>query len=512
MSPRVLQLIGLTLLLLGLLYFPLFQHLDGWVIRMWDEARLVISAIEMAENGNALVTHYEGEPDLWSTKPPLLIWWQAIGFQCLGWTELAFRIPVALTALFLCYSLFRFGWKQLQSPFWGFAAAMVLVTIPGFVGWHTSRTGDYDVPLTLFTTLAGLAWFLALENQGKRRQKWVFLTFFSLACAVLTKGVAGLMFAPAFLLYSIARKQLFSLLKTPGLYAAFGLFIGIIAAYYGLREGAASGYLEAVWNNELGGRYLQKLEGHQAPFGFYFSNWIEGRWHWLVLLMVPLGALSGIFGTKGPMQRFTWFSVLAAITFFLVISGGQTKIQWYDTPAFPWMAALVATFLWVVVAKIGQLFSFFQRYPGRWALCSLLLIISLAYPYAMAVERTYHPQEVHWDKPVYAIAYFLRTVQRGQLELDQGVVVAPKYPHVNEYYLKSLRAMGKDFESKPLEALKPGDWAIANYPEDKAWIEAHFVVKATLQQEEVAVFQLIAPKSSAENSNSQSLSHVSGNL
>jgi len=74
MNRTVLKII----LFLSLVYFPIFLHLDILPLRMWDEARYAINAYEMNQNGNFIVTHYQGQPDMWNTKPPLMIWFQAL--------------------------------------------------------------------------------------------------------------------------------------------------------------------------------------------------------------------------------------------------------------------------------------------------------------------------------------------------------------------------------------------------------------------------------------------------
>lgn len=479
------------IILLGLLYFPLFQHLDAWVIRMWDESRLAISAVEMAMNGNPIVTFYNGNPDLWSTKPPLLIWWQSLCFQVFGWSELSYRIPVALCALFLCLALYRFGTKQLGSRVWGVAAALALVSVPGFVGWHSSRTGDYDIPLTLFTTLAGLSWFMALETEGREERRWILLTMISLAFAVLTKGVAGLMFGPALLVYTVLRGRLWRILKSQAVYISFALFLVMVFGYYGLRELVGPGYLEAVWNNELGGRYLQEIEGHEGPFSYYFDNWLANRWYPWMLALVAVGAVIGSFFSRNRMQRFTLWSILAGGTYMLIVSAGQTKLLWYDLPAYPWMVGLLATLVVITVQMLARIWKPLQQ--PRWNLFAGLLLtgVLLAWPYAKAVHRTYHPQEVHWDKPVYAIAYFLREVQRGDQQLEEGVVVKAKYPHVNQYYIRSLIAQDKNFTTKPLQALEAGEQVIANYPEDKDFILAHFNTETVSEWKTVTVYRLL---------------------
>jgi len=63
-----------VLFFFAVVYFPLFLHLENLPLRIWDEARLAVSAYEMSHNGNYIVVHFDGKPEMWSTKPPLMIW------------------------------------------------------------------------------------------------------------------------------------------------------------------------------------------------------------------------------------------------------------------------------------------------------------------------------------------------------------------------------------------------------------------------------------------------------
>jgi len=51
----------------------LFYHLGMMPLQVWDEARLADNALEMATNGLSLITTYDGSPDHWNTKPPLVM-------------------------------------------------------------------------------------------------------------------------------------------------------------------------------------------------------------------------------------------------------------------------------------------------------------------------------------------------------------------------------------------------------------------------------------------------------
>ena len=76
--------------------FPLFVHLGSFPIQIWDESRLALNAQEMYFNHNFLVTYCYGSPELWNTKPPLMIWAQVLSMKI----SLS-QIPISLTFLLL---------------------------------------------------------------------------------------------------------------------------------------------------------------------------------------------------------------------------------------------------------------------------------------------------------------------------------------------------------------------------------------------------------------------------
>ncbi|HON53104.1 MAG TPA: glycosyltransferase family 39 protein [Bacteroidales bacterium] len=188
------------LIILGLMYMPIFGHLDTLPIRIWDESRLAINSYEMLQNRDYIVTHYDGKPDMWNTKPPLLIWIQVLFMKMFGVNEFSVRLPSAIAAFLTCITILFFSVRYLTNFWFGFIAVFVLMTSHGYINIHATRTGDYDALLTLFTTLSGLLFFVYCEKQN---YKYLYLFFLFTALAVLTKSITGLLFLPAIFLYSI---------------------------------------------------------------------------------------------------------------------------------------------------------------------------------------------------------------------------------------------------------------------------------------------------------------------
>ena len=113
------------IILAALIYMPLFGHLDYLPIRVWDEARLAMNAYEMLHNGNFIVTHIGDKPEMWNTKPPLMIWLQVIFMKLLGVNEVSVRLPSAFAGLLTCLTLLLFSIKYLKKFWFGFIAVMI---------------------------------------------------------------------------------------------------------------------------------------------------------------------------------------------------------------------------------------------------------------------------------------------------------------------------------------------------------------------------------------------------
>src|SRR5205814_1663873 len=100
------------------------------------------------------------------------------------------------------------------------------------------------------------------------------------------------------------------------------------------------GFLKAVWENELGGRYMNTLENHNEPFWFYWNNFIDNRYiPWIYLL--PASMIISLFNNSKRIRDFAAYLSLCTIIFFLTISLGKTKLFWYDAPMYPMMALII---------------------------------------------------------------------------------------------------------------------------------------------------------------------------
>jgi len=477
---------GLAVVLL-LTALPLFAHLDDWPIRWWDESRLATNALEMAQNNNWLVTYYWGAPDLWNTKPPLMIWLMTLSMKVFGYNELAVRLPAALASLGTCLLLYWFAARKLQKPLLGILAVLVLITAPGFLEEHIARTGDYEAPLICLTTAYSLLFFWYLEEKKNSTLLWFFV---ALTAAVLTKGVAGLLFCPALFLYALLRKEIFPLLKNKYFYLGLLLFVVLVPGYYLLREQYNPGYWQAVKENELGGRYLEVLEQHHEPAAYYWNILVERYFkNWFLLL--PFGTIAGLALLDMRARRFTAYLLLLAVSFLIIISTGGTKLHWYAAPLLPLLALLAALFLYYFTQYLFVLRSNFLLKGKGLSLFFLLLL--MAVPYWWALDTALNPPHAAYAGQNEELATFLQDIKKGKLQHDHFKVL--DHPDQNiAWYVTVLLLQGKDITFTLPEALKIGDRIAVRNGERNEYLWKHFEEKLLFEKYGVKLYELIGPE------------------
>lgn len=306
----------------------LFYKLGTPAVYWWDEARVAVNSLEMMRNPGLVVT-FRGEPDLWNTKPPLVIWLNALSMALFGVNEWALRLPSALASLGATVAVFLFT-RRIADERTGFLAALALLGIGGFVNVHVSRTADFDSFLMLFLTLTAFSVYF--------QRFWWAALFFGLA--LFTKGPAALLMAPGLAGWCIYKRQ-WPVRESLSVAGAVVVFLGI-------REIVAPGYLEASLLQDVV-RFTLPADAHSGPWRFYMVGlllpwqqnllfpWTEvaflrSAFPWA--LMLPAALL-----TK---HRALPFLLTVLGLFLVVVSLAATKLAWYVAPAYPLIAIIAA--------------------------------------------------------------------------------------------------------------------------------------------------------------------------
>lgn len=475
-------------LFLIIIAYPLFGVLDKMSIRLWDESRLAINAYEMSRSSNWLVTTFDGAPDMWNTKPPLLIWIQALFIKIFGFGPLSLRIPVALACALTVYYLFRFLSKGVQNYMLGFIATLVLVSSAGYVCEHVARTGDFDGLLVLFTTLSCFSFFNFIE---KENYKYLYYFFIFLALAVLTKSIAGMLFLPALFIYTICRKKLVSVLKSKHFYLGLLLFITPVILFYVLREHYNPGYFKAVVDNEFGGRYLKTLEKHDYPFDFYYVLLYSHHFqYWLPIAI--MGILAGLLHQHIFIRKLTLFSLLCIICFSLVISFSHTKLLWYDAPLYPFLAIITAIPIYTLYLFIAKQLADAPKWKRLLPVAGISLVFLI--PYFSTTQKITKIPEYSENERVFAISRYLIKGINGKVPVDGYKVVAEGYvPHIISY-IYMANEQGIDLKKITREELQPGDKVIVEGDPIKELIKQKFDYQLLHSEDYVEIYHLLRAK------------------
>jgi 4-amino-4-deoxy-L-arabinose transferase-like glycosyltransferase len=444
------------LLLLVVLYIPYFHHLDAHVLRIWDEARRAFNSWEMLNNRNVFITYFNDLPDMWGTKPPLLIWIQSFFIKLFGWNELALRLPSAIAGISTALIMVYFISKYLGSNVYGVISILIMITSLGYItGDHTVRTGDYEGLLALFSTIMVFCWFLYIEVNSYKQRRYLFLFFLFLILAVYTKGIAGFFFVPGLFLHAVITGRLPGLLRDKNIYAGIALSVIIMGAYYLIRELHNPGYFKAVIVNEVTGRYFEIKEGHKGDLMFYFQNLVSGRfsnWHYLLIPGIIVGFLSKDFF----IRRFIIFLLTLILSYYTIISLSKTKIIWYDYPLFPFLSMLAGYFVYFIFKKIKNFE--LTRLKYRHPIFSLLLLsLVFIFPYYNMYKAVTISSFEKKKKSFYRITYMLRDASYKKINLDNYNLAEYGYKAHNDFYLKKLADSDCDIKRVSAEKLGEGD-------------------------------------------------------
>ncbi len=154
-------------------------------------------ARNMLDSGDWVTAHLDGVAYL--EKSPLKYWLIAISFKLFGVHDWVARIPVALSAVLLCWLVFRIGaWAFSVRA--GMYAGLALATSVGL--FLFTRIQIPDVTITATIALAMWAFLRALEED--RHVLWAAIMAAAIGTGLLLKGLIAALFPiAAALLYLV---------------------------------------------------------------------------------------------------------------------------------------------------------------------------------------------------------------------------------------------------------------------------------------------------------------------
>src|SRR6478672_918787 len=149
-------------------------------------------ARNMLDSGDWVTARVDGIAYL--EKSPLKYWMIALAFKVLGVHDWVARLPVALSALLLCWLAYRMGtWAF--SPLAGMYAGLALATCVGL--FLFTRIQIPDVTITATIALALWAFLRTLDVEETRPNLWSAVMAAAIGTGLLLKGLIAALFPVA---------------------------------------------------------------------------------------------------------------------------------------------------------------------------------------------------------------------------------------------------------------------------------------------------------------------------
>jgi 4-amino-4-deoxy-L-arabinose transferase-like glycosyltransferase len=322
-----------------------------------DEPRFALVAKHMVESGDWLFPHRGTE--LYSDKPPMLMWLQAAAYTLIGNWRVAFLLPSLLAALGTLWCVIDLG-KRLWTRKVGMYAGWALLFTLQFV--YQAKKAQIDPLVTFWITLANyglLRFFLRTPADPEPHWRMWALGWFAAGLGTITKGVgvlALLMVLPALFAswggwrnVSAPLRDRRVLLGPLAFLAAVSLWlVPMLASALANPDPAYRAYINDILFNQTAHRYLKSWD-HPQPALYYMGMM-------LILWLPPLLALPwALPAWKRRLQRrdpryllpLMWWALI--VLFFSFPSG---KRDVYIMPALPMMCLALAPLLPGIVRKL----------------------------------------------------------------------------------------------------------------------------------------------------------------
>ena len=147
-------------------------------------------ARNMIQSGDWVTAHVDGVK--YFEKSPLKYWMIAVCYELLGVKDWVARIPIAFSAILLCWLTSRMaGWAM--GPRTGLYAGLALATSVGL--WLFTRILIADVILTLSIAFAIWTFVRAIDSESTEDNRWWALSCWaSIGIGLLLKGLIAIVF------------------------------------------------------------------------------------------------------------------------------------------------------------------------------------------------------------------------------------------------------------------------------------------------------------------------------
>lgn len=325
-------------LILGTLFFIL---LGSRLLFVPDEGRYAEIAREMVVSRD-YVTPYLNSIKYFE-KPALFYWLESAAIHLGGLNLWSLRSVNALLGLLGCLLTYCTTRKLYDRTTGLFAALILGTSLLYFVMAHMI---SLDLPVTVFLSLTLYAFLLATQESHATSRRWLMWgAAIAAACAVMTKGLIGMVFPGMIIVAWLTLTGGWSQLKKLYLLSSIFIFFLVAAPWHILvgQRNPEFYYFYFIRQHFL--RYTMLKIGHYQPAWFFIPNLILGFFPWIIFLPLAVVKTFPRSWKQCQKNKIELFFLLWAALIFIFFSFSKSKLIPYILPVFPPLAILVAHYL-----------------------------------------------------------------------------------------------------------------------------------------------------------------------
>jgi 4-amino-4-deoxy-L-arabinose transferase-like glycosyltransferase len=350
-----------------------------------DEGRYSEISREMAQSGDWITPRLNGIK--YFEKPPLQYWASALSFKLFGENEYTARLYVALAG-FATIALVGFAARRLWDRDMALASMIALACSPYFMALGGIVT--LDMGLTLWTT-ATLLCYLGAEHARDRpatQRRWMLFAWASMALAVLSKGLVGIVFAGAAVLFVTVLTRDWRALRRLRLIPGLAVFFAIAAPWFIAVSMANEEFAEFFFFHEHLSRFLTTTHRRVEPPWYFLPILAAGFLPWMFAM--PAAIVRAWREEAGRAFQPLRVALLWSAFVVLFFSASGSKLPAYVLPVFPPLALVLGRYLLLAPERRLALWSAF--------------VIPVAIALVVVAWRVPQTAKDEWTRALYAQA------------------------------------------------------------------------------------------------------------
>jgi 4-amino-4-deoxy-L-arabinose transferase-like glycosyltransferase len=335
MPTKIYQRPILLIVLAGILWFAMLGYRD---LIDPDEGRYAEVARAMLSTDDWVTPRLNGYK--FFDKPPLQYWGSAISMAILGETNTAARLWCAGTGFlgtlwmgFVAYRLYSRCAAQYT----------FLILISSFLYYGIGHANVLDMGVSVFLSVAIGAFALAQteRNTAKKGHNWMLLSWAGLAAAVLSKGLIGIVFPGAAIIFYSLWQRDWALWKNLFIIKGLSLFLLLVLPWFILVSQANEQFLHFFFIHEHFERFTSTVHNRDQPWWYFVVVLSVGFLPWIANIISAIfkPEFSWKVINKGEFEASRLFWVYA-VFIFLFFSRSHSKLVPYIVPIFPFLAIL----------------------------------------------------------------------------------------------------------------------------------------------------------------------------